>query len=110
MKQKFLITLDENINQLSIKEYAVLERTYKYKDAKSVEKDNYSFLYQESYDSGVIESAISEGKEALIRILRTPNMFPIESYINKMAESVTDLYGPEHNLSVELVFDDKELL
>jgi hypothetical protein len=110
MKQKFLITLDEKTNQLSIEEYAVLERTYKYSNVSNIEKDNYSFLYKETYDSGVIESAISEGKDALISILRTPNMFPIESYINEMAKSVIDLYGPEHNLSVELVFDDKDLL
>ena len=110
MKQKFLITLDEKTNQLSIKEYAVLERTYKYSDAAGIEKDNYSFLYKETYDSDVIESAISEGKDTLISILRTQNMFPIESYIDEMAESVIDLYGPEQNLSVELVFDDKDLL
>jgi hypothetical protein len=110
MKQKFLITLDEKTNQLSIKEYAVLERAYKYSDAAGIEKDNYSFLYKETYDSDVIKSAISESKETLISTLRTQNMFPIESYINEMAESVIDLYGSKQNLSVELVFDDKDLL
>ena len=110
MKQKFLITLNEKTNQLSIKEYAVLERTYKYRGAAGIENDHYSFLYKETYDSDVIESAISEGKDTLISILRTQNMFPIESYINEMAESVIDLYGPERNLSAELVFDDKDLL
>ncbi len=110
MKQKFLISLDEKTHELSIKEYAVLERTYKYSDAAGIEKDTYSFLYKETYDSDVIESAISEGKDTLISILRTHNMFPIESYIKEMAESVINLYGPEQDLSVELVFDDKDLL
>ena len=110
MKQKFLIALDEKDNQLSIKEYAVLERTYNYSEVQGIDKDNYSFLYKETYDSDIIESAISEGKDKLISTLRTHRMFPIESYIDKMAESVIDLYGPEQNLSVELVFDDKDLL
>ena len=110
MKQKYLITLDEKTNQLSIKEYAVLERTYKYSDTAAIEKDNFSFLYKETYDSNVIVSAISEGKDKLISILRTQHMFPIESYIDEMAESVIELYGPEQNQSVELVFDDKDLL
>ena len=45
MKQKFQITLDEKTNQLSIKEFAVLERSYR--GAAGIEKDNYSFLYKE---------------------------------------------------------------
>ena len=108
MKQKFQITLDEKTNQLSIKEFAVLERSYS--DVTGIEKDNYSFLYKETYDSGDIRSAISDGKDTLIGILRTQQLFPIEIYINEIADSVIDLYGPEKNSSVELVFDDRDLL
>ena len=108
MKQKFQITLDEKTNQLSIKEFAVLERSYG--NVAGIEKDNYSFLYKETYDSVDIKSAISDGKETLIGILRTQQLFPIEIYINEIANSVIDLYGPEKDLSVELVFDDRDLL
>jgi hypothetical protein len=108
MKQKFQITLDDKTDQLLIKEFAVLEKTYN--SVAGIEKDNYSFLYKETYDSGDIRSAIAEGKNTLIDILRTEHMFPIGLYINEIADTVIDLYGPENDSSVELVFDDKDLL
>jgi hypothetical protein len=110
MRQKYLITRNEETNQLSIKEFAVLEKTYKYIYNTDLAKDNFSFLYKETYDNEVIKFAIAEGKEVLINTLRTRNMFPIETYIDAIAESVIDLYSSQQNLSVELVFDDKDLL
>lgn len=110
MKQKYLITRNTETNQLSIKEFAVLERTYKYIDNKNLEKEDFSFLYKETYDSGIIESAISEGKETLISTLRTQNMFPIEIYVDVIADSVIELYSSGQDQPVELVFDDKDLL
>jgi len=110
MKQKYLITRNTETHQLSIKEFAVLGRTYKNMDATNLGKDNFSFLYKENYDSDIIESAITEGKETLINTLRTQNMFPIGVYADVIADSVIDLYRSRRNQSVELVFDDKDLL
>ncbi len=110
MKQKYLITRNTETHKLSIKEFAVLGRTYKYMRATNLGKDNFSFLYKENYDSEIIKSAITEGKETLINTLRTQNMFPIGVYADAIADSVIDLYRSGRNQSVELVFDDKDLL
>ena len=37
-------------------------------------------------------------------------MYPIIIYAEKIADSVIELYNTENNLSVELLFDDKEFL
>ncbi|MBC2712482.1 MAG: hypothetical protein HGJ94_16305 [Desulfosarcina sp.] len=42
--------------------------------------------------------------------MRTPNLFPIEPYATKIAESVIDLSKGDEDRCVELFFDDKELL
>jgi hypothetical protein len=46
----------------------------------------------------------------LISILRTDNIFPIEPYVNKIAESVMALYASSEEETAELFFDDADLL
>ena len=58
-----------------------------------MQKENFSFLSEETYESNIIVSSISEGINTLISILRTDNMFPIEPHVNKIAESVVALYA-----------------
>ena len=55
-------------------------------------------------------NAIKKGKENLILTLRTPNMYPIDIYSEKIAESVIGLYDSQNSFFVELLFDDKEFL
>jgi hypothetical protein len=47
---------------------------------------------------------------ALVAILRTDNIFPIEPYSTKIAESVMALYDSSEDGSVELFFDDVDLV
>jgi hypothetical protein len=47
---------------------------------------------------------------ALVATLRTPNLFPIEPYAAKIAESVMALYDSADNGSAELFFDDSDLV
>jgi hypothetical protein len=47
---------------------------------------------------------------ALVEILRTHNIFPIEPYSNKIAESVMALYNSSEEGPVELFFDDVDLV
>jgi hypothetical protein len=47
---------------------------------------------------------------ALVAILRTHNIFPIEPYATKIAESVMALYNSSEEGSVELFFDDADLV
>ena len=100
MKQKYTIVKDETKGGLTIQEHAELS------------KDLFSLICEESYDGETIQNAIRESKQNLIDTLRTPNLYPISEYIDRIAEEVMTLYdaGAEGGSGpVELFFDDVEL-
>ncbi|MFW6334655.1 MAG: hypothetical protein ACOC0W_05225 [Desulfosalsimonas sp.] len=99
MKQKYTIAKDDKSGDLAIQEYAELS------------KDMFSLVCEESYEKEKVQDAVSEGKKSLIDTLRTPNLYPISHYIEKIADAVTDLYGKNGGQAgpVELVFDDMDL-
>ncbi len=99
MKQKYLILKNDEKNQLTIKEFAVLEK-----------QDEYTLLCEETYSAKDIESAISKGKEALISALRTENLYPPRLSAGTIAEAVVNLYNSAHEQSIELFIDDKDFL
>ena len=70
----------------------------------------FSFLCEETFDDESITSAIAIGEDALIETLRTKNLFPIGIYAKKIAAAVTNMYESGNNQSVELVFDDHDLI
>ena len=98
MKQKYTILKDMANRQLVIKEFAELD------------KEVMSFLCEETYEAKVIRSAIKSSKESLISILRTNNLYPPNMYAAKIADAVIALYGSKSQDSVDLFFDDIELL
>lgn len=98
MKQKYLISKEDDQNKLIIKEFAELD------------KEILSLLCEEEYDNKIIESAISKGKEALISELRTNNMYPPGVYAEKIAQAVIDIFGSKDSQSIELSFNDVDLL
>ncbi len=98
MKQKYSILKDGGSNQLIIREYAELD------------KEILSLLCEETYENAAVKSAINAGKEAVIAALRTNNLYPPGIYAEKIADSVIDLYGSKGKKSVDLFFDDIELL
>jgi len=98
MKQKYFILKDDEQKKLIIKEFAELN------------KEIFSLLCEEKYDDKAIESAIKKGEKALISKLRTKNMYPPGIYAEKIAEAVIDMYGSREKQSVELYFNDIELL
>ena len=98
MKQKYTILKDIDNRRLVIREYAELD------------KQIMSLLCEETYENKVIRPAIKSGKESLISILRTKNLYPPNSYTEKIADAVIDLYGSKGKESVDLFFDDIELL
>ena len=110
MKQKFLIQKVDKNNDLSIKEYANLEREYKFSEWVNLDKEFFSFLGEETYDRHIILSAIKKGKENLILTLRTHNMYPIGEYADEIADGIIKLYDSKKNQTLELLFDDKQLL
>ncbi len=110
MHQKFVISRDGDSNILTIREYAVIEKKPKNAAALIMQKENYSLLCEETYESELIVSSISKGIKALVAIIRNHNIFPIEPYATKIAESVMALYNSSEENSVELFFDDIDLV
>jgi len=110
MRQKYVISRNGAKNELSISEYAILDKNLNKVASSMLEKDNFSFLCEETYESEMIVSSISKGMNALVTSLRTHNIFPIEPYAAKIAESVVALYDLSEDGSVELFFDDVDLI
>ena len=98
MKQKYLISKENDQKKLIIKEFAELD------------KERLSLLCEEEYDNKIIKSAISKGKEALISELRTNNMYPPGVYAEKIAQAVIDIFGSKDSQPIELSFNDVDLL
>ncbi len=98
MKQKYLIINDPENKQLKIQEFAELD------------KDSLSLLCEETYDYKTIAAAIKAGEDALIAALRTKNLYPPSSYAHEIAGAVMELKKSRESASVELFFDDIELL
>ena len=98
MKQKYLLLKNDENKELLIKEFA------------ESDKEAFSLLCEESFDSKEIVSAIAKDKKALIATIRTNNLFPIGTFAEKIADAIIDLYDSENEQSVELLFDDIDLL
>jgi hypothetical protein len=110
MRQKYVISRDVAENKLKIREYAIIDKNQKKLMPAMAQTEDFSFLCEEAYESEIIMSSISKGTNALVAILRTHNIFPIEPYATEIAESVMALYNSSEDDSVELFFDDIDLL
>lgn len=98
MKQKYLILKGEDKKNIIIKEFAELD------------KDMLSLLCEETYDIKGIEAAVSGGKDAVVSAIRTSNMYPAGVYAEKIADSIITLYKSKDQDSVEVYFDDFDLI
>ena len=98
MKQKYLILKGEDKKSIIIKEFAELD------------KDMLSLLCEETYDIKGIKTAVSGGKDAVVSAIRTSNMYPAGVYAEKIADSIITLYKSKDQDSVEVYFDDFDLI
>lgn len=98
MKHKYLITRNDKKSELVIQELGELD------------KDMYSLLCEELYDTKNIQAAITKGKKTLISAIRTENLFPIGIYAERIAEAVINMFASKNDQSVELVFNDVDLV
>ncbi len=98
MKQKFTISRSEDTGQISIREYGELD------------KEMLSLLCEETFDANGVQKAIGNGPEALVELIRTRNLFPPRRYSRKIAQAIETLVGSADSDSMELFFDDLELL
>jgi hypothetical protein len=97
-------------SDLRIREYADLEKKLKKANSENASKNVFSFLCEENYDSGLVKNSIAMGINDLISTLRTVNIYPIEPYVTKIAESVEALYKGSEDGPVTLFFDDMDLV
>jgi hypothetical protein len=98
MRQKYIIERNEDKGGYVIKEYA------------EVDKDMFSLLCSESIDAQSIGEAIQAGPEFVVAKIRTKNMYPPLPFAHKIAEALIELDRAEDQHSIEISFDDKELL
>ncbi|MDF1593805.1 MAG: hypothetical protein P1P89_20040 [Desulfobacterales bacterium] len=110
MRQKYVISRSGAKHELKIREYAVIDKNMKKVESSMLKMGNFSFLCEETYKSEAIVSSISKGTNALVATLRTHNIFPIAPYASQIAESVMALYDTTKDGSVELFFDDIDLV
>jgi hypothetical protein len=110
MRQKYVISQDDVKNKLKIREYAVIDKNLRKVATSMLQKTSFSFLCEETYENDIIVNSISKGMTALVSSLRTHNIFPLEPYATKIAESVVALYNSSDEGSVELFFDDADLV
>ena len=110
MRQKYMIFRDRSKKELNIKEYAIIDKDLKKAASPMLNRGSFTLLCEETYESEIVMNSISKGMNALLSILRTHNIFPIEPNATKIAESVMALYDSSEDGSVELVFDDLDLL
>ena len=110
MRQKYVISRIGDKNKLKIAEYAIMDKDLKNVASSMLQSGDFKLLCEETYESEIIVSSISKGMNALVAILRTRNIFPIEPYATKIAESVMALYNSSEEGSVELFFDDDDLV
>ncbi|MBW2245863.1 MAG: hypothetical protein JRF62_01430 [Deltaproteobacteria bacterium] len=98
MKQKYLLLKNDEKTKLIIREFAELD------------KNMFTFLCEETFDDESVKSAIAIGEDALIATLRTKNLFPIGIYAKELAAAVTKMYESGNDQSVELIFDDHDIM
>jgi hypothetical protein len=110
MRQKFLIFQDGKSDNLKIREMAVIDKDLNRVASALLRKDHFTVLCEETYDKADITAAIAMGRSALMTAIRTPNLFPVAPYCAKIADSVIALYRSETDRSVELMFDDADLV
>ena len=110
MRQKYVISRNGAKNELKIREYAIIDKDLNKVAFSMLQKKNFSFLCEETYENEIIKSSISKGVNAMVAVLRTDNIFPIEPYATKIAESIMTLYDSSGDGSVELFFDDVDLI
>ena len=63
MHQKYTICREDKEKRLSVKEYAILEKTPKSQMSPVIGEDLFTILYEETYDSSMIVASI--GKRSL---------------------------------------------
>ena len=110
MKQKYHIWKNAKEKKLLIQEFAVLNANTRKQKLPVIQDEDYSLLCEQTYQGEDVKKATSEGKDELIMLLRNRHFFPIEMYMDKIADAVLAMYALNDDQYEDLIFDDKEVL
>jgi hypothetical protein len=110
MRQKYRICRWQKKKTLNIKEFAVVEKDTKNVASTMLRDDHFDLICEQNYDGETIARSAAAGSDQLVDALRTPNLYPIAPYVEKIAESVVDLLADDQDRCVDLFFDDRELV
>ncbi|MBT8365636.1 MAG: hypothetical protein KJP23_13130 [Deltaproteobacteria bacterium] len=110
MLQRYDISMDNDTNRLSIREFAVIGQKPRKSQYYDLTKEKFSLMHEVTYDVDTIRAASQEGSEALISELRSDDFFPIGSCAIIIAESVSSLFNGNTDPVSEVFFDDRTLL
>ena len=110
MLQRYDISVDDDTNRLSIKEFAVIEQKPHKSEYYNMNLENFSLIHEVSYDVDIIRAAIQEGSDALISELRSDDFFPIGSCTKIIAEKVAGVFNGDAEPVSKIFFDDRTLL
>ncbi|AOY58283.1 hypothetical protein [Desulfococcus multivorans] len=108
MRHKFTILQDTDKDTFIIREYAVVEKHLKKMLTLMPSEDDFSLMAEETYAGKNLSKLISRGAVAeLVTSLRTDNLFPINPYATKIAESIIAMHASAECRFMELFFDDQ---
>ena len=110
MLQRYDISMNNDTNRISIKEFAAIGRKPRKSEFYNFTQENFSLIHEVSYDVDIIHAAIQEGAEALIAELRSDDFFPIDPCSKVIAEKVTGFFNGDAEPVSEVYFDDRTLL
>jgi len=110
MLQRYDISMDDDTNRLSIKEFAVIGRKPRKSNYYNMALENFSLIHEVTFDVDTLRAAIQEGSEALISEIRSDDFFPIGSCSKIIAEKVTGFFNGDAEPVSEVYFDDRTLL
>ena len=110
MIQRFRIFRDDENDTLTIEESAVLDKVKRSIDYQDLNAEDFSIVCKEKYESRTLKTAMSKDNHTIVSSIRTNNLYPIGSYAEVIADSITKLYESTNSQTVELIFDDQELL
>lgn len=94
MKQQYTILKNHDNSRLIIREFGELD------------KDSLSLLCEESYDDTAVSNAVVAGRENVISVLRTKNMYPPRGHAEKIADMVIDFYTANQTEPVDISIDE----
>lgn len=108
MRQKYIVSKNDQTKAVTIQEYAVVDNDSYRKDKYLLTDADFVLLSEQSYPLSELEKKIAGGREGVIGSLRKDEFFPARRCAEKIAESIAALFNSDSDDPIVLVFDDKE--